>query len=226
MFATLGGILLGLVVGVRHAFEPDHLAAVSTMVTESRGARRGALLGAIWGVGHTLALVIVGVALLIAGSLVPARLESALELAVAVMLVGLGTRAIVRAVRDGRGGAVSPHDHGGRRHVHAAPDGGHVHLGETPLAWRPLAIGVIHGLAGSGGLTALVFAELSSDAARVVYIALFGAGSIAGMALASGLAGASLARVSASPEAVRRLGAAAGLLSIVVGVAWGAPLVI
>jgi ABC-type nickel/cobalt efflux system permease component RcnA len=226
MFATLGGMLLGLVVGVRHAFEPDHLAAVSTMVTESRGARRGALLGAIWGIGHTLALVIVGVALLIAGSLVPARVESALELAVAVMLVGLGTRAIVRAVRDGRSGAVSPHSHGGQRHVHAAPDGGHVHLGETPLAWRPLAIGVIHGLAGSGGLTALVFAELPSDAARVVYIALFGAGSIAGMALASGLAGASLARVTRGPETMRRLGAAAGLLSIVVGVAWGAPLVI
>lgn len=226
MFATLGGILLGLVVGVRHAFEPDHLAAVSTMVTETRGGRRGALLGAIWGVGHTLALVIVGVALLIAGSLVPARVESALELAVAVMLVGLGTRAIVRAVRDGRAGSVSPHSHGGQRHVHAVPDGGHVHLGETPLAWRPLAIGVIHGLAGSGGLTALVFAELPSDAARVVYIALFGAGSIAGMALASGLAGASLARVTRGPETMRRLGAAAGLLSIVVGVAWGAPLVI
>src|SRR5688500_17027322 len=113
MFATLGGLALGLVVGVRHAFEPDHLAAVSTLVTDARGARRGAILGAIWGVGHTLALIVVGVVLLAAGGLVPARVEAGLELAVAVMLVGLGIRAIVRAIRDGRAGRVAPHEHGG-----------------------------------------------------------------------------------------------------------------
>ena len=224
MFATLGGVLLGLVVGVRHAFEPDHLAAVSTLVTDARGARRGAMLGAIWGIGHTLALIVVGIVLLAAGALVPARLETALELAVAVMLVGLGTRAIMRAVRDGRAGRIAPHSHGGAPHSHAAPDGGHVHVGRTTLAWRPLAIGVIHGLAGSGGLTALVFAELPSDTARVLYIALFGAGSIAGMALASGLAGASLARMTRAPATARRLGGFAGALSIVVGIAWAIPL--
>lgn len=224
MFASLGGVLLGLVVGVRHAFEPDHLAAVSTLVTDARDVRRGALLGAIWGIGHTLALVVVGVVLLAVGGLVPARVESGLELAVAVMLIGLGTRAIVRAVRDGRAGRIAAHSHGGAAHRHAAPDGGHVHLGTATLAWRPLAIGIVHGLAGSGGLTALVFAELPSDAARVVYIALFGAGSIAGMAIASGLAGMSLARVARAPEQARRLGALAGVLSIVVGVAWGLPL--
>lgn len=224
MFATLGGVLLGLVVGVRHAFEPDHLAAVSTLVSESRGARRGAMLGAIWGLGHTLALIVVGIVLLAAGALVPARLETALELAVAVMLVGLGARAIVRAVRDGRAGRIAAHSHGAAAHSHAAPDGGHVHVAGATLAWRPLAIGVIHGLAGSGGLTALVFAELPSDAARVVYIALFGAGSIAGMALASGLAGASLERLSRAPATARRIGGFAGALSIVVGVAWAVPL--
>ncbi|MBE7449090.1 MAG: high-affinity nickel-transport family protein [Kofleriaceae bacterium] len=224
MFATLGGVLLGLVVGVRHAFEPDHLAAVSTLVTDARDARRGALLGAIWGLGHTLALVAVGIALLAAGALVPARLETALELAVAVMLIALGIRALVRAARDGRGGPISAHAHGQTLHRHAAPDGGHLHVGASTLAWRPLAIGVIHGLAGSGGLTALVFAELPSDAARVVYIVLFGAGSIAGMALASGLAGLSLARLVRAPHHARRLGAVAGALSIAIGVAWGVPL--
>ncbi len=231
MFATLGGILLGLVVGVRHAFEPDHLAAVSTMVTDGRdgrdprGARRGALVGAVWGLGHTLALVIVGIAMLAAGALVPAAIERGLEAAVAVMLVGLGVRALVLAARDGKRGPIAPHAHGHARHAHAAPDGGHVHVGETTLAWRPLAIGLVHGLAGSGGLTALVFAELPSNAARVVYMVLFGAGSIAGMAIASGLAGLSLARVARGPEAMRRIGALAGALSIIVGIAWGAPLV-
>lgn len=226
MFATLGGILLGLVVGVRHAFEPDHLAAVSTLVTDARGARRGALLGAVWGIGHTLALVVVGLVLIAAGALVPARVEAALELGVAFMLVGLGIRAIVRAVRDGRRGAVAVHTHGRAHHVHATPDGGHVHLGEATLAWRPLAIGVIHGLAGSGGLTALVFAELPGTGARILYMVLFGAGSVAGMALASGLAGMSLARVARAPETMRRIGALAGALSIIVGVAWGVPLLV
>jgi high-affinity nickel-transport protein len=155
---------------------------------------------------------------------VPPAAERALELTVAVMLVALGVRAIVRAIRDGRAGRVASHRHGGEHHSHAAPDGGHLHVAGTTLAWRPLAIGVIHGLAGSGGLTALVFAELPSDAARVLYIALFGAGSIAGMAVASGIAGMSLARIARAPQQVRRLGAVAGVISIVVGLAWGLPL--
>lgn len=224
MFGLLGSVLLGLVVGVRHAFEPDHLAAVSTLVTDARGARRGAMLGAVWGIGHTLALVFVGLVLIVAGALVPPELERVLELGVAVMLVGLGVRAIARAVRDGRRGAMSQHGHGGARHTHAAPDGGHVHLGGSTLAWRPLAIGIIHGLAGSGGLTALVFAELPSDAARILYMTLFGVGSVMGMALASGIAGLSLARVAHTPATMRRLGAFAGALSITVGIAWAAPL--
>jgi ABC-type nickel/cobalt efflux system permease component RcnA len=230
MFAMLGGVLLGLVVGVRHAFEPDHLAAVSTLVTDARGAKRGALLGAVWGIGHTLAVVAVGLVLIAAGALVPASVERGFELAVAFMLIGLGVRAIVRAARDGQRGAVSQHSHGPahgsghRRHAHPAPEGGHVHVGRSTLAWRPLAIGVIHGLAGSGGLTALVFAELPSDGARILYMVLFGAGSVAGMALASGLAGMSLARVARAPETMRRVGALAGALSIIVGVAWGVPL--
>ena len=225
MFASLTGVLLGVLVGVRHAFEPDHLAAVSTLVTDARGARRGALLGAIWGLGHTLALIVVGAVLLIAGALVPPGLTAAFELAVALMLVFLGTRAVVRAWRDGGRGPVTPHGHGGTHHVHPAAAGGHLHLGRWTLAWRPLAVGLVHGLAGSGALTALVFAELRSDAARVAYITLFGAGSIAGMAVASGLAGASLARLALRDAHLRRLGLATGVLSIVVGVAWALPLI-
>ncbi len=233
MFAVLGSVLLGLVVGVRHAFEPDHLAAVSTLVTgpgggraSGREARRGAMVGAIWGLGHTLALLVVGVILLAAGGLVPARVETGLELAVAVMLIGLGARALVMAARDGRRGAVAAHTHGRALHRHAAPDGGHVHVGAQTLAWRPLAIGVVHGLAGSGALTALVFAELTSNTARIIYMTLFGIGSVGGMALASGLAGVSLAKLAHLPAVGRRLGAAAGALSIVVGLAWGLPLVV
>lgn len=216
MVGSVGGIILGLVVGLRHAFEPDHLTAVSTLVTEPGGARRGALLGAIWGVGHTAALVAVGVAMVIAGAALPAEIATAFELAVAVMLIGLGVRALVRAFREGADGPARPHRHGGDAHVHAGALG-HVHLAGWTLAWRPLVIGLVHGLAGSGALTALVFAELPSATARLVYIALFGVGSIAGMAIASGVAGATLRRLDG---ARRQLAMASGVLSIAVGIVW------
>ncbi len=225
MFVSVSGLLFGVLVGVRHAFEPDHLAAVSTLMTESRGARRGALLGAIWGVGHTLALVAVGAALLVAGALVPPGLEAGFELAVAVMLIGLGGRAVVRAWREGHLGPAAAHTHSRIHHSHPAAPGGHLHVGRSTLAWRPLAIGLVHGLAGSGALTALVFARLASDAARVAYIVMFGAGSIAGMALASAVAGASLARLSLPATQLRRLAFVTGVLSIIVGIAWGLPLI-
>jgi high-affinity nickel-transport protein len=191
------------------------------MVTETSGARRGALLGAIWGVGHTASLIVVGAILLLAGEALPARVAAAFELAVAVMLIGLGVRALVRAARDGAAGPSHHHRHGGAAHVHAGALA-HVHVGHATLAWRPLVVGLIHGLAGSGALTALVFAELPGTTARLVYITLFGAGSIAGMAIASGIAGASLGRIG---RVRHQLAYAAGALSIVVGIAWGIPLV-
>jgi ABC-type nickel/cobalt efflux system permease component RcnA len=223
MWPSLGGLLLGLVVGLRHAFEPDHLAAVSTLVAESASARKGALLGAIWGLGHTISLVVVGVALLALGAAMPARLGVALELGVALMLIGLGVRALHRAVRDGGRGPFHHHHHAGTGHSHAAP-AAHFHLGRWVLAWRPLGIGLVHGLAGSGALTALVFAELPSNGARILYMVLFGAGSVVGMAMASGIAGASLHAVSRSRRSRRILGLASGALSIGVGLLWGLPL--
>jgi hypothetical protein len=218
------GVVLGLLVGLRHAFEPDHLAAVSTLVSETRDPRRGALLGAVWGIGHTLALVAVGIALIALGAVLPDRLAAAFELAVAVMLLVLGARVLVQAARTGAIGPQHAHRHGGREHEHPGA-ARHVHVGRWTLAWRPLLVGMIHGLAGSGALTALVFAELPGTAARVVYIALFGAGSVAGMALASGVAGATLRTVARSHRVHRGVLIAVGVTSIVVGVAWGLPLV-
>ncbi|HVV84479.1 MAG TPA: hypothetical protein VHE35_15530 [Kofleriaceae bacterium] len=221
MLASVGGILLGLLVGLRHAFEPDHLTAISTLVSEGGGARRGAVLGAIWGVGHTVSLLVVGVILLVIGAVLPARVAAGFEGAVAMMLVGLGVRAIVRALREGRRGPVTTHHHGGLTHTHAGP--AHIHVGPRVLAWRPLVIGLVHGLAGSGALTALVFARLPSTAARITYITVFGAGSVAGMMIASGLAGATLDAVARRPQTRRGLAVATGVLSIVVGVVWSVP---
>lgn len=219
--SALAGILLGLLVGLRHAFEPDHLTAVATLSTETRDLRRGALVGAVWGVGHTISLVVVGIALIAIGGVLPERLAASFELAVAGMLVVLGVRAFVRALRQGATGDVMVHAHGGVRHEHAT-EVAHVHVGAVALAWRPLAVGLLHGLAGSGALTALVFAQLPGTVERIAYITCFGAGSVAGMAVASAIAGASFGR---APVRLRRfLMAGAGALSVVLGVAWSLPL--
>ncbi len=220
MSSSLAGVLLGLAVGLRHAFEPDHLTAVATLATETRDAKRGALLGAMWGLGHTLSLVIVGIVLIAIGAALPVRIGAWFELGVCAMLVLLGVRAIVRSRDLGPRGPIHTHAHGERTHVHAGADP-HLHLGRGIFALRPLAVGLVHGLAGSGALTAIVFAELPSTSARLAYITLFGTGSIVGMMAASALVGMSLRAV----EGARRgITLAAGVLSIGLGVAWSLPL--
>ena len=220
MTSSIAGMLLGLLVGLRHAFEPDHLTAMATLVTETRDPRRGAALGAMWGLGHTISLVVVGAILIGLGAVLPMRVAVAFELAVSGVLVLLGVRAVVRAWREGLMGPAHPHAHGGRGHVHAGPDQ-HVHLGRWTLAWRPLAVGLVHGLAGSGALTALVFAQLPSTAERIAYISVFGLGSIIGMAAASAFVGASLGVFN---RGQRWLALGAGALSIGLGIAWSVPL--
>lgn len=224
MLASTGGVLLGLLVGLRHAFEPDHLTAVSTLAVESRDLRRGAMLGLLWGLGHTAALLLVGSILLATGALLPARLEAALELAVALMLVLLGLRSLHLAARTGSVGPIHRHRHRhlGAEHVHAAPDE-HLHVGGRAFALRPLLVGLVHGLAGSGALAALAFAALPDTPSRLLYILLFGLGSIFGMAAASGLVGASLQRLARTSPRRRALLTASGALSIAVGVLWTLP---
>jgi high-affinity nickel-transport protein len=211
--ASFAGIVLGILVGLRHAFEPDHLTAVSTLVTEASSARRGAALGALWGLGHTVSLVVVGMILLVAGASLPERVAAGFELAVSAMLIGLGARSIVRASVPAQA-----HAHA---HADAVP---HLHVAGRIVAWRPLVVGLVHGLAGSGALTALVFAQLPTTALRLVYISLFGAGSVAGMAIASGLAGASLHAAVRRRGVARSLALATGALSIVVGCLWAVPM--
>ncbi|HEY4056186.1 MAG TPA: hypothetical protein VGM39_06230 [Kofleriaceae bacterium] len=218
--SSLLGMLLGLAVGLRHAFEPDHLTAIATLATEARGAKRGAMLGALWGIGHTASLVIVGLVLLAIGAVMPVRVGAWFELGVCAMLVVLGIRAIVRAWKQGGAGPVHAHSHGAQSHVHAGVVR-HVHLRGRVIAVRPLLVGLVHGLAGSGALTALVFAELHGTVARVAYISLFGAGSVIGMAIASALVGASVHRLD---RGHRWLGLGAGALSVVLGIAWSLPL--
>jgi high-affinity nickel-transport protein len=211
---------LGSLLGMRHALEPDHLAAVSTLVSGERSSARAALLGAWWGLGHTLALVAVGAGLVVLRAEMPVALTDAFELGVAVMLVVLGARSLRDAARQGRGGPAHAHTHGAVVHTHPGV-AAHVHFGSWTFARRPLLVGAIHGLAGSGALTALVLATLPTTAARLAYVALFGLGSTLSMAALSGLLGWPIARFGAHHAVGRALSVVVGCASVTLGVIWG-----
>ncbi len=215
---------LGSLLGIRHAFEPDHLAAVSTLIGRERNGYRAALLGAYWGLGHTLALLAGGTFLVALRRQMPPALTDAFELAVAAMLVWLGLRAIQIAAQMGPAGPVSSHHHGRVVHTHAGTPA-HLHIGRWTLARRPLVIGAVHGLAGSGALTSLVLATLPSTSARLTYMMVFGLGSTLGMAALSGLLGWPLARLGTHQAIGRTISFVVGGLSTIVGLMWGYPAV-
>lgn len=216
---------LGSLLGMRHALEPDHLAAVSTMVTRERGGYKAALIGACWGLGHTLSLLAVGAVLLVLRTEMTTGVADAFEFGVALMLIGLGWRAVRQAARQGPAGPAHIHQHGHVVHHHAGIPA-HVHVGHWTLARRPLLVGAIHGLAGSGALTALVLTTLPTTAARITYISLFGLGSTLGMAALSGMLGWPMARLGSNHAVGRGISLAVGCGSIGLGLAWGYPLVL
>ncbi len=219
-------VLLGLLLGVRHALEADHVAAVATLVVRGRGLGATVRLGAAWGLGHTLTLFAVGGAVIVSGQALPDSLARLLEAAVGVMLVGLGLDVLVRLVRDRV--HFHAHRHGARTHFHAhshagagahadagahavagahadarahadagahADEGAHAadeeahrdsahdHRHPRMLTGRALAVGAMHGLAGSAVLVLLALGGTGSAWAGFGTLALFGVGSIAGMAL-------------------------------------------
>jgi hypothetical protein len=215
---------LGSLLGMRHALELDHLAAVTTLVSRERNGLKAALLGAWWGVGHTLALLVVGAALVVVRAEMSAAISDLFELIVSLMLVGLGLRSIGQAALRGPAGPLHVHRHGRLVHSHAGVPA-HVHIGSWTFARRPLLVGAVHGLAGSGALTALVLATLPTTAARLAYVALFGVGSTLSMAALSGLLGWPLARLGAHHRVVRGVSLVVGCLSVALGVMWALPLV-
>jgi high-affinity nickel-transport protein len=211
---------LGSLLGMRHALEPDHLAAVSTLVSRERSGIRAALLGVCWGLGHTLSLVVVGALLVALRAKMPPAMSDLFELLVAFMLVALGFRAIVQAARQGAEGPTRVHRHGRLVHSHAGVPA-HVHIGVWTLARRPLLVGAVHGLAGSGALTALVLATLPTTTARLAYMALFGLGSTVSMAALSGLLGWPLARLGTHHLVARGVSLIVGCTSMALGIMWG-----
>jgi high-affinity nickel-transport protein len=211
--------------GMRHALEPDHIAAVTTLVSSEKSSYRAAWLGVCWGVGHTLTLFIVGLGLVVVRHELPDGLTDTFEIIVSAMLIVLGIRSVLQAAAMGAKGPSRLHRHRWMFHQHPGSPA-HVHLGRWTFARRPLLIGAIHGLAGSGALAALVLATLPSTASRLAYMALFGIGSTAGMAALSGLLGWPLARLGSHQHVVRGISFVIGGASMVLGVVWGYPLVL
>jgi ABC-type nickel/cobalt efflux system permease component RcnA len=215
---------IGLLLGFRHAFEPDHLAAVSTLATRP-GARlwSAARLGLVWGVGHTATVGVVVAVILVLGLELPARLWPAAELLVAGLLVLLGSLVIWRYAR-GRW-HIHAHEHGVQSHLHLhshihASSHAHTHAVD---ARRSLGFGIAHGLAGSGAIAALLVAAAPDTSSRLIYFATFGGGTVMGMLLVSltlGLAVRLAAGRRARWATILHLGSATA--SVLVGIALAA----
>jgi ABC-type nickel/cobalt efflux system permease component RcnA len=213
-------LILGLALGIRHALDPDHVVAVSTIVSQYRNPLRATLAGAFWGLGHTATLLLVGIAVLGFKLTIPDRLALSMEFLVGVVLFGLGVQVLWQSLR--RKKHTHLHDHGDGPHTHE-----HTHTSERsgedgehhPLRQhRSLLLGMIHGLAGSAALMLLVLTTIQSPAEGVAYILVFGIGSILGMMVISTLIGLPFALASrrfASLNASIRL--LAGVLSLVLG---------
>jgi len=228
VFALLA---LGLVFGLKHATEVDHVVAVSTIVSEHRNVFRSALVGGLWGVGHTASLLIVGVLVLVFRVAIPQRVANWLEFGVALMIVALGVLAITRVLRKRADIHLHRHSHDGQSHVHV-----HFHEHGTEhasavssdavrhshaiarIGFKPLLVGAMHGLAGSAALTLLVLTQIQSISLGLLYLGLFGLGSTAGMLLMSGLIGLPFALSGRRLTSINYgLQAAAGTLSIAFG---------
>ena len=188
---SLGLLMLGFVIGMRHAMESDHLAAMASLATRSRSMQETVWQGAVWGMGHTITLIIFGALVLLLDAVIPESLARALEFMVGLMLVGLGFDVLRRLVRDRIHFHVHRHDDGASHfhaHSHAGDTGHptvHQHKHKHAFPTRALLVGIMHGMAGSAALILLTFQTAHSPLAGILYIALFGFGSIAGMAVLS-----------------------------------------
>jgi high-affinity nickel-transport protein len=229
-------LAVGFALGMRHATDPDHVIAVTTIVARQRSIRSAALIGALWGLGHTLTIVAVGTAIIGFGVVIPPRLGLTMELSVGVMLIVLGVLTVSGFLDRLRGAHVHPHPHGDFVHAHA-----HSHVPEahghdesaTPLArldaWfrgvglyhavRPLVVGIVHGLAGSAAVALLVLMAIPQPAWGVLYLLVFGAGTVAGMMLITATTAAPFAYTAHRMVRFNRwLAVGSGVLSVAFGV--------
>jgi ABC-type nickel/cobalt efflux system permease component RcnA len=247
MMNLLTVIGVGFLLGIRHATDPDHVIAVTTIVSRQRSIRHAGLIGILWGVGHTITILLVGAAIILFNLAIPPRIGLAMELAVGLMLILLGvlnltgvtqwiTHRFTPAQRH-EGiihSHVHTHAHGGEAHahIHGHNPEVHLHLDQGPESalqkalarvglyqlLRPLAIGIVHGLAGSAAVALLVLTTIRDPRWAIVYLLVFGVGTIAGMMLITMMIGVPFAYTGRRFERFNRgLGIASGLVSVAFG---------
>lgn len=189
LYAAFG---LGLILGIKHALDADHIIAVSTIVSEYQSLKWASLIGAFWGLGHTATLF--GVGLLVIGLrlTIPPRVALGFEFLVALMLVALGLSILWRSFRHERihvhAHAHNPETHA-HLHLHGEPEEDHSHRHPFHTMRKPFVVGMIHGLAGSAALMLLVLTTIPSPLAGLAYIFIFGVGSVGGMLVLSSMIG-------------------------------------
>jgi len=181
----------GLVLGLQHALDADHLAAVSTIVSERKSILSASIVGGLWGIGHTVSLLAAGLIVIFLHVRISDRVAGLLEFCVALMLIALGVNALMRLHRGAR---LHWHTHKHGSHAHSHPhfhEPGRELSGPThhpvKVGFRPLIIGLVHGLAGSAALMLMVLSTVSSPLVGFAYILIFGLGSIGGMIIMSSL---------------------------------------
>lgn len=202
-----------LFLGVFHAFEADHIAAVTALSSRTRGAKRVAKIGLFWGLGHTLVLFIAGVIVLFLGVSIPDGLSSFFEALVGISLCILGVYIIAKVRREKL--HIHTHSHDGKKHMHLHS---HQHSSRHTHEHNSLFFGALHGLAGSGAIVLLVIATAHSIIEGLVFIAAFGIGSILSMTCVSFVFGHILEKISEIATLVRTVRYGAGIFSISVGV--------
>ncbi|HUL32251.1 MAG TPA: high-affinity nickel-transport family protein [Candidatus Eisenbacteria bacterium] len=211
MLSGLTILAIGFFLGMRHATDPDHVIAVSTIVSREPSIRKAGLVGALWGLGHTLTILLVGAAIIVFNVAIPTRVGLTMELAVGLMLILLGilnltgfTRWMSEKFSPAHprvvGEHVHVHEHGSRLHYHwhsHQPEAEHHGDSLRAPRWlrgpfaklgifhsmRPLLIGIVHGLAGSAAVALLVLSTIHNPRWGVLYLLIFGVGTIAGMML-------------------------------------------
>jgi high-affinity nickel permease len=243
MIGFLSILAVGFFLGMRHATDPDHVIAVTTIVSNQQNRMRAALIGAFWGVGHTVTIFVVGAGIILFNLVIPVRVGLSMELSVAVMLIILGlmnVAAFLRSMPAGsahapeEGEIVHSHLHSHGDHIHSHPHTHHSHApDQAPLGWfdrmfgrvsayqyiRPFVVGTVHGLAGSAAVALLVLTTIRNVHWAIAYLLIFGVGTIAGMMLITMSIASAFTMVGRGREKFsRRLALASGLLSLGFGV--------
>lgn len=241
MSALVALVVFGFFLGMRHAADPDHVIAVTTIVSRQRKVGHAAVVGMLWGIGHLITILAVGIAIIVFGVMIPAHVGVKMEMSVGVMLVVLGLLSIWGFIRSAPAAAQSarahshPHSHGDYVHTHPHGHGPEAHghaEEETPTGWldrtfgrltlyqalRPVIIGVVHGLAGSAPVALIVLAAIRNPFWAIAYLVLFGLGTITGMMLITAVIAVPLVY---SPARLawfnRSIGVASGLVSLIFG---------